>query len=133
MGYKEKSVEGWKKFIRNRMGDEIFEFYSRNGFLKKSLRIQLVNATTSELVRMYGISVPEFAKRNLGQAIISIFPKLRNPCGPTGYEAFYKNDNGGKVLLVIGYALSRKIPKMKTLGPRYAEGSAKLLKTRPMK
>ncbi|EFA11768.1 hypothetical protein TcasGA2_TC016398, partial [Tribolium castaneum] len=52
MGYKEKSVEGWKKFIRNRMGDEIFEFYSRNGFLKKSLRIQLVNATTSELVRM---------------------------------------------------------------------------------
>ncbi|XP_015840661.1 uncharacterized protein LOC103313046 isoform X2 [Tribolium castaneum] len=96
MGYKEMSVEGWKKFIRNRMGDEIFEFYSRNGFLKKSLRIQLVNATTSELVRMYGISVPEFAKRNLGQAIISIFPKLRNPCGPTGYEAFYKNDNGGE-------------------------------------
>ncbi|KAF2894662.1 hypothetical protein ILUMI_11511 [Ignelater luminosus] len=36
------------------------------------------NTTTAFLIEKYGISVPEFARRNLGEAIINIFPNLRN-------------------------------------------------------
>lgn len=72
------------------MGNEIFDFYEQNGYMEKSLRIQLVNITTAHLVEQYGLSVPEFAKRNLGEAIISIFPKLRNQLGTTGY-VWFKN------------------------------------------
>lgn len=75
----------WKNIVQNKMGNEIFEFYENNGYLKRALRIQLVNVTTSQLVEQYGLSVPEFAKQNLGETIISIFPKLRNPVGKTGY------------------------------------------------
>lgn len=69
-----------------RMGKEIFSFYEKNKFLSNNLRIKLINATCAELVAMYGgIKVPEKAKHELGHAIITIFPNLKDPVGPTGH------------------------------------------------
>lgn len=73
------------------MGNEIFKYYDQHGHISKVLRIRLVNTTTAFLIEKYGISVPEFARRNLGEAIIHIFPNLKNPFGSTGYVKATEN------------------------------------------
>lgn len=52
--------------------------------------MKLVQITVSYLVERYGTKVPEFAKRNLGECIITLFPNLRDPSGKYGYVSVEK-------------------------------------------
>lgn len=53
--------------------------------MPNSTRMKLVQITCGKLVEKYGSKVPEFAKRNLAESIITLFPNLRDPMGATGY------------------------------------------------
>ncbi|KAK5647936.1 hypothetical protein RI129_002828 [Pyrocoelia pectoralis] len=108
----------WKTIITNRMDPAIFQFYDTNGFLNNTLRIKLVNCTCNVLKEVYGRKIPDIAQRALGQAIISIFPNLKDPTGGFGYEAFYTNNNGGEGFMswrlrTINRASSKDSPKLK--------------------
>ncbi|CAH0552507.1 unnamed protein product [Brassicogethes aeneus] len=127
------STEQWKDIIIKNGGD-ILNKYEKLGLMPNTERKQLVNITCAKLVEMYGLKVPEFAKRNLGEAIINIFPSLRDPTGKYGYEAFYSNNNGGEGYLswrlrtIARTTYKKEGPKRKQKNDLQNEPPAKITK-----
>lgn len=108
--------------------------------LNGTLRKKLINICCSVLIEKFTIKVPEYAKIDLAKAIVTIFPKLRDPFSKEGYvslstfiiifimllnmcieitqEAFYTNKNGGEGYIawrLRTVARSSKDPNIKIL------------------
>ena len=72
---------------KNSGGKEIFAFYNKYGFLNTEFRKRLVNISVSYLQSLFPENcMPSPYTREQGaKALVTIFPKLRDPDTPGGY------------------------------------------------
>ncbi|CAL8342215.1 unnamed protein product [Arctogadus glacialis] len=78
-----------KALLRKPGGEDVLEEYKSENTLKHSTRRHLVNILASHMTEMHGRIVPRQQKEKYALGIITLFPSLKDPFSPKGYEHFY--------------------------------------------
>ncbi|CAL8282536.1 unnamed protein product [Gadus morhua 'NCC'] len=86
--------EAAKEMVENALlrkpgGEDVLEEYKSENTLTHSTRRHLVNILTSHMTEMHGRIVPRQQKEKYALGIITLFPSLKDPFSPKGYEHFY--------------------------------------------
>ncbi|CAG9818626.1 unnamed protein product [Phaedon cochleariae] len=78
--------------VRVSEGKEIIRYYKKNNCLNDTYRKKLVNISVDYLIGFFDRnSMPStYSREELARSIVVVFPKLKDPDSPKGYEAFYE-------------------------------------------
>ncbi|XP_035992600.1 uncharacterized protein LOC118563078 [Fundulus heteroclitus] len=80
--------------LRKSGGQDILEEYKSENTLKHRTRRQLVNILASDMTERHGRIPSRQQKEKYALGIISLFPALKDPFSPKGYEHFYDAQKG---------------------------------------
>ncbi|XP_030758373.1 uncharacterized protein LOC115884062 [Sitophilus oryzae] len=86
------SSQELRELLENRNCKTVFMEYEKLNFLTTSTRKILVNMVVDIMFERHGYNVPTHIKTEYAKAIVDVFPKLKDPCSPGGYEAFFNPD-----------------------------------------
>ncbi|XP_070401954.1 uncharacterized protein [Nothobranchius furzeri] len=104
-GVKNKSTtevsesEAAKEMVENALhvkpgGEDVLEEYKSEKSLQHRTRRQLVNILASHMTEMHGRIPSRKQKEKYALGIITLFPSLKDPFSPKGYEHFYDGEKG---------------------------------------
>nr|XP_055067924.1 uncharacterized protein LOC129449159 isoform X2 [Misgurnus anguillicaudatus] len=90
--------EAAKEMVENALlkkpgGEDILEEYKSENSLMHRTRRQLVNILASDITERHGIPSRQ-QKEKYALGIITLFPSLKDPFSPKGYEHFYDGEKG---------------------------------------
>lgn len=105
-------------------GEDILEEYQSNKSLSDRSRRQLVNILASYMTERHGRLPSRKQKENYALGIITLFPNLKDPFSPKGYEHFYDAENGSGYLAWRLRTISRNKSKrpINEVSPRQEQG-----------
>ncbi|XP_066506431.1 uncharacterized protein [Hoplias malabaricus] len=91
--------EAAKEMVENALlnkpgGQDVLEEYKSDKSLKHRTRRQLVNILASHMTEMHGRIPSRKQKEKYALGIITLFPSLKDPFSPKGYEHFYDGEKG---------------------------------------
>ncbi|CAI5669441.1 unnamed protein product [Oreochromis niloticus] len=91
--------EAAKEMVKNALtrkpgGEEILEEYNAENSLSHRTRRQLVNILASDMTERHGRIPSRKQKEKYALGIITLFPSLKDPFSPNGYEHFYDGVKG---------------------------------------
>ncbi|KAK0150713.1 hypothetical protein N1851_004674 [Merluccius polli] len=78
-----------KALLRKPGGEDVLEEYKSENSLKHSTRRHLVNILASHMTEMHGYEDSYTSAKRDALGIITLFPSLKDPFSPKGYEHFY--------------------------------------------
>ncbi|XP_060746168.1 uncharacterized protein LOC132859438 [Tachysurus vachellii] len=82
-----------KALLKKPGGEDILEEYKSENSLMHRTRRQLVNILASDITEKHGIPSRQ-QKEKYALGIITLFPSLKDPFSPKGYEHFYDGEKG---------------------------------------
>ncbi|KAL3981348.1 p24 family protein gamma-4 [Sarotherodon galilaeus] len=91
--------EAAKEMVENALcikpgGEDVLEEYKSEKSLQHRTRRQLVNILASHMTEMHGRIPSRKQKEKYALGIITLFPSLKDPFSPKGYEHFYDGEKG---------------------------------------
>ncbi|XP_078141265.1 uncharacterized protein LOC144539600 [Centroberyx gerrardi] len=105
--------EASKKMVENALlskpgGEDVLEEYKSENTLMHHTQRQLVNILASHMTEMHGRIPSSKQKEKYALGIITLFPSLKDPFSPKGYEHFYDGEKGTGYLAWRLKTMSRK-------------------------
>ncbi|XP_056113365.1 uncharacterized protein LOC130089830 isoform X1 [Rhinichthys klamathensis goyatoka] len=101
-----------KALLKKPGGEDILEEYKSENSLMHRTRRQLVNLLASDMTERHGRFPSRQQKEKYALGIITLFPSLKDPFSPNGYEHFYDGEKG------TGYLAWRLKTISRTAGKR---------------
>ncbi|KAG9262163.1 hypothetical protein AMEX_G23898 [Astyanax mexicanus] len=98
-------------------GQDVLEEYKADKSLNHRTRRQLVNILASHMTEMHGRIPSRKQKEKYALGIITLFPSLKDPFSPKGYEHFYDGEKG------TGYLAWRLKTMSRNKSPRPVKAS----------
>ncbi|XP_023810684.1 uncharacterized protein LOC111946284 isoform X2 [Oryzias latipes] len=89
-------------------GEDVLDEYKSENSLKHGTRRKLVNILVSHMTELHGRIPSHKQKEKYALGIITLFPSLRDPFSPKGYEHFYDAQKGTGYLAWRLKTISRK-------------------------
>nr|XP_055061894.1 uncharacterized protein LOC129444903 isoform X3 [Misgurnus anguillicaudatus] len=83
-----------KALLKKPGGEDILEEYKSENSLMHRTRRQLVNILASDITERHGRIPSRQQKEKYALGIITLFPSLKDPFSPKGYEHFYDGEKG---------------------------------------